>query len=149
MADRTIMWLLLPLLTTVRLQAALPEAAASRDLFWEWVGLIALAVVGVVILFVSSEQLKRLKRVYDHTGEVIEKAKQLVSEQEIRKIKESESQLLHTTQDLIFFLKLKSKRVEIVPGDFDFYHLMDNVIEVLAKKYGEKGHSFERRWRNR
>ncbi len=176
MADRTVVWLLLPLLTTVGLQAALPEAAASRDLFWEWVGLIALAIVGVVILFVSSEQLKRLKRVYDQilekekkleesqskfledlgeniyetlqdtsrsTGEVIEKAKQLVSEQEIRKIKESESQLLHTTQDLIFFLKLKSKRVEIVPGDFDFYHLMDNVIEVLAKKYGEKGHSFE------
>lgn len=176
MADRTIVWLLLPLLTTVGLQAALPEAAASRDLFWEWVGLIALAIVGVVILFVSSEQLKRLKRVYEQilekekkleesqskfledlgeniyetlqdtsrsTGEVIEKAKQLVSEQEIRKIKESESQLLHTTQDLIFFLKLKSKRVEIVPGDFDFYHLMDNVIEVLAKKYGEKGHSFE------
>ena len=176
MADRTSVWVLFPLLTTVGLQAALPEAAASRDLFWEWVGLIALAIVGVVILFVSSEQLKRLKRVYDQilekekkleesqskfledlgeniyetlqdtsrsTSEVIEKAKQLVSEQEIRKIKESESQLLHTTQDLIFFLKLKSKRVEIVPGDFDFYHLMDNVIEVLAKKYGEKGHSFE------
>ncbi len=176
MAYRILVWLFLSVLATGGLEAALPETAASQDLFWEWVGLISLAIVGVVILFVSSEQIKRLKKVYDQilekekkleesqskfledlgeniyetlqdtsrsTEEVIEKARQIISEKEIRKIKESESQLLHTTQDLIFFLKLKSKRVEIVPGDFDFYHLMDNVVEVLTKKYGERGHEFE------
>lgn len=150
--------------------------SASQDLFWEWVGLIALAVVGVVILFVSSEQLRRLKKVYDqilekekkleesqskfledlgeniyetlqataqNTDRVIEKAREVVSENEIEKIKEGESRLLNTTQDLVFFLKLKSKRVEIHSAEFDLYRLLQDIEEILSRKYGELGHTFE------
>ena len=163
------------LLETIVVQAGITAPETREDLFWYWAGLIALAIVGVIILFVSSEQLRRLKRVYDQilekekkleesqskflddlgeniyetlqattrtTNEVIEKAKELVPESQIEKIREGEQQLLTSTKDLIFFLKLKSKRVKILPRDFDLRQLMDDVSEVLQSKYGEKGHHF-------
>ncbi|WP_456391468.1 ATP-binding response regulator [Nitratifractor sp.] len=163
------------LLETVAAQAAITTPETAEDLFWYWAGLIALAIVGVIILFVSSEQLRRLKRVYDQilekekrleesqskflddlgeniyetlqattrtTNEVIEKAKELVPESQIEKIREGEQQLLTSTKDLIFFLKLKSKRVKILPGDFELRQLMEDISEVLQSKYGDKGHRF-------
>ena len=109
------------------------------ETFWVWVALFALGMVGIIILFFSSKQIitirKLQKEMFDkqlemeHTqsvflasmGEnihdIVEQRFTETSDKVNKSLSEDTVQdhrLLDVTTDLIEFLRLKSKKVEIV-----------------------------------
>ena len=129
-----------------------------------WVGLFGLAFVGILFMFLSSDQIKRLKREHekikerhekleerqhyvlstmgeniqnitketmDHTALIAEKVKDTPLHKEISKVIHAENELLDVTDDLIKFLRLKSKKVVIQNELFNFNHVLNEVAGLL------------------
>ncbi len=163
-------------LGTGALEAQVARAEVDDALLWGWISLFILAAAGVVVLFFSSDQLAKLKRVYErimqqekrleanqikfleelgeniyetlqmttqNTDEVIEKVQGGLSKQEIERLRRKEHYLLNTTQDLVFFLKLKSKRVEPHPTVFNIYQFLQNIFDILSEKYEPSRATFD------
>lgn len=152
------------LLTASLLQAG---EMADTDNMILWLALVALAVVGILILFVSSKQSRKLQDIHQALFEKqieMEKNQNLLlttmSEnihniakqalEESRKVlntptasvetKEEmfinvENRLLDVTNDLIDFLRLKSKKVEIVNEEFNINNVLNEVSGTVCTKF--------------
>jgi len=129
-----------------------------------WVGLFGLAFVGILFMFLSSDQLKRLKDKHEkikskhqkleerqhyilstmseniqaitketmsHTALLAEKVKDTPLHKELSKVIHHENELLDVTDDLIKFLRLKSKKVVIQNELFNFNHVLNEVAGLL------------------
>ncbi len=140
---------------------------AKADAFWIWVALFALAIVGVIILFVSSHQARKTqhlhKTLFDKQLEM-EKNQTLlltnmsenihnVAKQALERSQSSlaktakpfknkdeilanvENRLLDVTNDLIDFLRLKSKKVEIINEEFNINNVLNEVSGSLCSQF--------------
>ena len=135
-----------------------------------WFALFSLAVIGVFALFLSSEQIKRLKQEYIEmrkkhaqleekqyeilskigenihiiTKETIENTNQLAKQvkssdlnEHLDKVIISENELLDVTGNLIEFLRLKSKKTQIIYEVFNFYNVINEVSGILKTIFYE------------
>jgi len=132
-----------------------------------WVGLVALAVVGILILFVSSRQSKKLQdlhqalfekqiemeknqnlllttmseNIHNIAKQAIEEGRQVLSTPAVSvETKEEmfanvENRLLDVTNDLIDFLRLKSKKVEIINEEFNINNVLNEVSGTICIKF--------------
>ena len=143
------------------------EEMMGSDTVTLWVGLIALAFVGLLILFVSSRQSRKLqemhKALFDKQMEMeknqnlllttmsenihniakqaLEEGRQVLqtptstieAKEEI--LANVENRLLDVTNDLIDFLRLKSKKVEIVNEEFNINNVLNEVSGTICSKF--------------
>ena len=133
-----------------------------------WIALFGLAIVGILFMFLSSDQIKRLKAEHEkikskhkkleekqhevlssmgenihtiaketmsHTSIIAEKIKETPLYEEMEKVMYNENELLDVTEDLIKFLRLKSKKVVIQNEVFNFNHVLNEVAGLLNQTH--------------
>ncbi len=140
---------------------------AEAGIYWIWVALFALAIVGIIILFVSSHQARKTQRlhkilfdkqlemeknqtllltnmsenIHDIAKQALErgqnplakKSKSFKNKDEI--LANVENRLLDVTNDLIDFLRLKSKKVEIINEEFNINNVLNEVSGSLCSQF--------------
>ena len=139
----------------------------NSDTLTLWIGLIALAIVGLFILFFSSRQARKLEvlhqalfdkqiemeknqnlllttmsqNIHNIAKKALEEGRQVLNAPtvEIEKKEEMfanvENRLLDVTNDLIDFLRLKSKKVEIVNEEFNINNVLNEVSGTICSKF--------------
>ncbi len=133
-----------------------------------WTALFGLALVGILFMFLSSDQIKRLKSEHEKikskhkkleerqhevlssmgenihtiakeamnsTSIIADKIKNTRLHKEMKKVIHNENELLDITDDLIKFLRLKSKKVVIQNEVFNFNHVLNEVAGLLHYTY--------------
>jgi len=142
-------------------------ATDSSETFWIWIALFALGIVSILILFFSSSQMLKMKKMHDDlfSKQLDMEQKQILlltnmsenihnvakealkkSTQAIEKINASdksdlveltnvEDVLLDITNDLIEFLRLKSKKVEIFNGEFNLNNVLNELSGTLCSRF--------------
>ncbi len=128
--------------------------------FWMWLAL-ALGIIAIIILFVSSKQMIKMQKLHkemfdkqldiEHTQSVflssmsesihdmveqtytgtLEKANKSLSVEKSRQ----DHRLLDVTNDLIEFLRLKSKKVEVVNGKFNLNNVLNEVSGSICSSF--------------
>lgn len=139
----------------------------KADTFWIWIALFTLAIVGIIILFVSSYQARKVERLHQTLFEkqlemennqtllltnmsenIHNIAKQALerSQNSVPKVSKPfkdkdeifanvENRLLDVTNDLIDFLRLKSKKVEIINEEFNINNVLNEVSGSLCSQF--------------
>lgn len=140
---------------------------AYTDSFELWLALIALALVGILILFLSSRQSRKLQdlhqalfdkqiemeknqnillttmseNIHNMAKQALEESRKVFIEPETTlKQKEEifstvENRLLDVTNDLIDFLRLKSKKVDISHEEFNINNVLNEVSGTICSKF--------------
>ncbi len=128
--------------------------------FWIWIALFALGIIGIIILYLSSKQImnaqklhkemfaKQLKieqsqslflahmseniynEVEEKCAEASDKVNKSLSEENMK-----EHRLLDVTSDLIEFLRLKSKKVEIVHETFNLNNVLNEISGSICSSF--------------
>ncbi len=143
---------------------------SSRDNtgFWIWVAMFTLGLIGIIILFLSSRQMSKIKDMHNRVLNKqleMEKNQALIlttmSEnihnmakealQSVDKGKKNstvsidtvdvEEALFDVTNDLIEFLRLKSRKVEIVNEEFNLNNVLNEVSGTVCSHF--KGSNVE------
>ncbi|MEA2047218.1 MAG: response regulator [Campylobacterota bacterium] len=139
----------------------------QSETFWMWVAIFALAALAVIILFLSSYQVRRVRKLHQKLFDKqleMEKNQTLLltnMSENIHNIaiqalesshstlnKDSkpvknkdevlgnvENRLLDVTNDLIDFLRLKSKKVEIINEEFNINNVLNEVSGSLCSQF--------------
>jgi len=142
----------------------------SVETFWIWIALFALAMIGIVILFVSSRQTMKIQKlhqdmlqkqlemeknqnvlltnmsenIHNIAKQALEKSNQAIEQtQKVYQSKEEvldnvEDRLLTVTNDLIDFLRLKSKKVEITNEKFNINNVLNEVSGSISSHFSGK-----------
>ncbi len=133
-----------------------------------WLALFGLAIIGILFMFLSSDQIKRLKEEHEkikskhkkleqkqhevlasmgenihtlaketmgYTSKLAEKVKETPLYEDMERVMYNENELLDVTNDLIKFLRLKSKKVVIQNEVFNFNHVLNEVAGLLHNIY--------------
>lgn len=160
---RNIVWFL-GLVSTV--YAVEDPVSTDTGNFWIWIALFALAFIGIVILFISSKQMIKIKKMYEDmfhkqldieqkqarfladmseniqgmTQEVLKKSHNDIEKAHLKSGKTNssgniEDALLDTTNDLIEFLRLKSKKVEILDEEFNINNVLNEVSGTICSHF--------------
>ncbi len=136
---------------------------AESETFWLWVALFALGIVTVAILFITSQRALKMqnlhKSIFDKQLEMEKKqnllltnmsenihniAKQaLEKNQQLSKpfknkdeiLTNVENRLLDVTNDLMDFLRLKSKKVEIVNETFNINNVLNELSGSICSQF--------------
>jgi CheY-like chemotaxis protein/signal transduction histidine kinase len=128
--------------------------------FWIWIALFTLGIIGIIILFLSSKQMMNIQRLHkemfdkqlemeqsqslflanmsenihdrveEKCAETSDKADKPLSEESVQ-----EHRLLDVTKDLIEFLRLKSKKVEIVHETFNLNNVLNEVSGSICSSF--------------
>lgn len=75
------------------------------------------------------------KETMNHTYKLAEKVKETPLYEDVAKVMRNENELLDVTEDLVKFLRLKSKKVVIQHEVFNFNHVLNEVAGLLNTKY--------------
>ncbi len=127
-----------------------------------WIALFGLGIIGILALFLSSEEIRKYKQKRAKEEEIVLKEHK-TQDEIVSKISEdiydiakeniitsntaganiakSENQLLAITTNLIDFLRIKSKKVMIDNQDFKLSNLLNDISGTL--KTNTKGKEFE------
>ena len=148
---------------TVSLLFAGTVVIASENTYWVWAALV-FAVIGVLVWFVSSRRTKKMEEMYRQMLEKqqeIEQSQTLflvsisenihdivaknyedtayvpdVAGEKAKSIqKEKRRKLLDVTNDLIEFLRLKSKKVEIIHEKFNLNNVLNEVSGSVCSQF--------------
>ncbi|MEA1953893.1 MAG: response regulator [Campylobacterota bacterium] len=138
------------------------------EAFWIWIAVFSLGLVGIVILFVSSKQIMTIKDLHKNMikkqtqieesqslflskmGEnihtmveenIIENTSLKTEEMTIVSPDNGEHKLLDITNDLIEFLRLKSKKVEVINENFNLNNVLNEVSGSICSSF--KGSNIE------
>jgi len=133
----------------------------NMDTLWVWVALFALGILGVLILFFSSRQMGKIEQMHEtmlqkqkeiersqslflanvseNIHEIIEKSykETTACKEEQPAIKETVKgkKLLDVTNDLIEFLRLKSKKVQVNHEKFNLNNVLNEVSGTVCTKF--------------
>jgi len=135
--------------------------------FWIWIALFALAVTGILILYMASRQMTKIQKMHEDvlnkqlemeknqalilgnmsenihsmakealskSSEVIKKVNASIETPNSTSMKAEEA-LFDITSDLIEFLRLKSKKVEIVNEAFNLNNVLNEISGILASRF--------------
>ncbi|UPT77925.1 response regulator [Sulfurovum sp. XGS-02] len=139
------------------------DQGVGSEVFWLWIALFTLGIVGIAILFVTSYQTQKLKQFYKSmfekqlemernqnlllanmsenvhniAKETLEESQQLskTSTNKDTVLGNTESRLLDVTHDLLDFLRLKSKQVEIVNEAFNINNVLNEVSGSICSQF--------------
>lgn len=136
------------------------------ETFWVWIALFTLGIIGIIILFLSSKQMMTVRKLHkemftkqleversqnvflagmsENIHDIVEqkftgrsdKVHQSLAEENVQ-----EHKLLDVTNDLIEFLRLKSKKVEIANEKFNLNNVLNEVSGSISSAY--KGSNVE------
>lgn len=134
--------------------------------FWIWIALFALGLIGITILFLSSRHLMKVQKLHkemfnkqlemehsqslflasmsENIHDIVEERFAGTSDQVHHSLAEEsvqEHRLLDVTNDLIEFLRLKSKKVEIINEKFNLNNVLNEVSGSICSAY--KGSNVE------
>jgi len=135
--------------------------AEEVDTFWIWIALFALGIVGITILFLSSRQIMTIQKLHKemfekqlemeqaqslflaNMGENIhEMAEQTLAsghrekpDRSLEKDEPLDQKLLDVTNDLIEFLRLKSKKVEVLHEKFNLNNVLNEVSGSICTAF--------------
>jgi len=142
-------------------------ATSSNETFWIWIALFALGAVSILILFFSSRQMSKMKKmhedlfskqlemeqkqillltsmsenIHDVAKEALEKSTLAMekinssSKSVLSELTNVEDTLIDITNDLIEFLRLKSKKVEIFNGEFNLNNVLNELSGTLCSRF--------------
>ncbi len=137
------------------------------ETFWIWVALFALGMVGIAILFITSQQAQKMQQLHQSMFEKqleMEKNQNLlltnmsenihnIAKQALEKSNQAidqtskpfnnkeailtnvENRLLDVTNDLIGFLRLKSKKIEIVNEEFNINNVLNELSGSICSQF--------------
>ena len=139
---------------------------SNRENFELWIALFALAIVGLLILFFSSKQSRKLqklhqvlidqqfemeknqnilltdmsKNIHNIAKKALEESRQVINtpasiESKEALMKSVEHRLLDVTNDLISFLRLKSKKLEIFNEKFNINNVLNEVSGTICTQF--------------
>lgn len=143
------------------------DEGLAVETFWIWVALFALGIVGIAILFVSSQQARNMQKLHQTMFDKqlqMEKNQNLlltnmsenihsIAKQALEKSQQNidhashsfkyggenlanvESRLLDVTNDLINFLRLKSKKIEIVNEEFNINNVLNELSGSICSEF--------------
>ena len=136
------------------------------EIFWVWVALFALGMVGIIILFFSSKQIRTIRKLHkemfdkqlemehsqslflasmgENIHDIVEQRFAKTSDKVNKSLSEDTVQdhrLLDVTNDLIEFLRLKSKKVEIVNEKFNLNNVLNEISGSICSTF--KGSNVE------
>lgn len=156
-----------PTPSTVKASTAISET--QEEGYRLWIALFALAVVGILALFVSSVKMQRLERhheqirqkheeierrftelfrrlgenIYRLSKDLVHSTHSLSQEVEdrrvgakLRQVVQAEKEVMHTTGNLLEFLRIKAHKVVITRERFSIDSMLDEVTETLMKEAG-------------
>jgi CheY-like chemotaxis protein/nitrogen-specific signal transduction histidine kinase len=137
--------------------------SVESEIFWVWVALFALGIVGIAILFITSHQTQKMKElhkslfekqlemernqnlllanmsenIHNCAKQALEKSQQHseTSEDKDTTLVNVESRLLDVTHDLLDFLRLKSKQIEIVNETFNINNVLNEVSGSICSQF--------------
>ena len=129
----------------------------NNENFTLWIALFSLGVIGIMALFLSSEQIRKYKEKKQEEEQIVNQEHE-TQDQIVSKISESiydlakenlattnvaksENQLLAITTNLIDFLKIKSKKISIDHQDLNLGNLLNDISGSL--KVNTKWKEFE------
>ena len=157
-------------LTVFTYASSLPSVE-NIDTFWIWIAVFALGGVGVLILFFSSLQMSKIQQMHDSviqkqlemeknqalilTGmsenihsmakEALSKSTEAVERVNAHMMPKStgnaKNSLLDVTNDLIDFLRLKSRKIEILNEEFNLNNVLNEISGTMASHF--KGSNVE------
>ena len=136
------------------------------EAFWIWIALFALGIIGIIILFLSSKQMISIRKLHkemftkqlemehsqslflasmgENIHDIVEQRFAETSDKVNKSLSEDSVQdhrLLDVTNDLIEFLRLKSKKVEIVNDKFNLNNVLNEVSGSICSSF--KGSNVE------
>jgi len=156
------------LITTVYARESM--VSESTNIVWIWVALFILALIGIVILFISSHQAIKMQKlhqemiqkqlkmeqnqnilltnmsenIYETAKKTLEKSHQFLEETVAVPVKNNEAlhhaenRLLTVTNDVINFLRLKSKKIQIIHEEFNLNNVLNEVSGSICSQYKGK-----------
>lgn len=140
------------------------KVVIDNENFGLWMGLVALAAVGVGILYVSSQQARKMQamhktllekqiemeknqnilltsmseNIHSIAKQTLEEGHQMTPPRKVEieeEFSNVENRLLDVTNDLIDFLRLKSQKVEIVEEEFNINNVLNEVSGNICSKF--------------
>jgi CheY-like chemotaxis protein/signal transduction histidine kinase len=143
------------------------SVSAEIETFWIWVALFALGIVGITILFITSQQSQKMqelhqfmfdkqlemeknqnllltnmsenihdiaKQALQKSHKTIDRSSQLIKHKE-QILSNVETKLLDVTNALIDFLRLKSKKIEIVNEEFNINNVLNELSGTICTQF--------------
>jgi len=122
-----------------------------------WIAIFSLAIVGILSLFVSSLQIRKIdnrytkmqekqhtlelfltqmgENIYSLTKEVIEDGEDGDSSEVKLKLNSVKNKLFDETRMMIYFLRLKSKKIKIIQEKFNLNTMLSNILGTLSSNF--------------
>lgn len=134
-----------------------------------WIATFVLGIIGIIILYISSHQMNKAKKIHKDivkkqeeieekqsflmlnlSEEILKYTKETVDKLDVISQKKAKSEdieqlfadtitieksLLDVTSDLIEFLRLKSKKVDILNESFDLNNVLNDVMGSVANNF--------------
>jgi len=143
------------------------SVSAEIETFWIWVALFALGIVGITILFITSQQSQKMqelhqsmfdkqlemeknqnllltnmsenihdiaKQALQKSHKTIDKSSKLIKHK-AQILSNVETKLLDVTNALIDFLRLKSKKIEIVNEEFNINNVLNELSGTICTQF--------------
>ena len=142
------------------LNAGMLIDATEVETFWIWIALFSLGIIGIIILFLSSKQIMTIRKLHKEMfskqleveqsqslflASMSENIHDIIEERLIETSSEinqplsgetvQDHRLLDVTNDLIEFLRLKSKKVEIVNEKFNLNNVLNEVSGSISSSF--------------
>ena len=139
----------------------------SVDSYWIWIAVFALAIISIIILFIASTQMAKTQKMHESVmanqkemeknqaliltqmgenihsmaKEALSKSSEVIIKSDNRAAINAKDALFDITSDLIAFLRLKSKKVEIVSEEFNLNNVLNEISGIIATRF--KGSNVE------
>lgn len=163
---RKTIWIFLAGLVSF-LYAGMLTDVKEIETFWIWVALFTLGIIGIIILYLSSKQMMKIQKLHkkmfdkqlemeqaqnlflasmsENIHEIVEQTFIEIPENVKKNLPETvvkeEHRLLDVTNALIEFLRLKSKKVEIISEKFNLNNVLNEVAGSTCSTF--KGSNVE------
>ncbi|WP_373030972.1 response regulator [Sulfurovum sp.] len=140
---------------------------ADIETFWIWVALFALGLVGITILFITSQQSQKMQQlhqsmfdkqlemeknqnllltnmsenIHDIAKQALQKSHKTIDrsskliKHKVEILSNVETKLLDVTNALIDFLRLKSKKIEIVNEVFNINNVLNELSGTICTQF--------------
>ncbi len=137
------------------------KTVVKKDDTLSWIAIFSLALVGILVLFISSREMKKIntkytkmqekqhtielfltqmsENIYNLTREAIKEDRD--SPQEDKKNHENlaldsvKNRLFDETRMMIYFLKLKSKKIKITQESFNLNTMLSSILGTLSSNF--------------
>lgn len=133
------------------------EIEVAKDDLLSWIAIFSLAVIGILALFFSSKQIKQInnkhvkiqkqqeklelfltkmgENIFELTKKVIKGDNTNINQKELPSVNCIKNKLFDETRMMIYFLRLKSKKVQITHEEFNLNRMMSNILGTISSNF--------------